>query len=107
MRFSVCEVNQAASGGSYVCIFDAVAEFNSTGEISVSVESVDPPNTEAEYVRLTKEGIRAGAAHVLEAQGRGARIRVLRLVVNATDFKSNRFVLYTAREFKRLVGGHV
>ena len=106
MRFSVCEVNQAASGGSYVCIFDAVAEFNSTGEISVSVESVEPPDTDAEYVDLATEGIRAGAAHVLESEGRGARIRVLRLVVNPTDFKTSRFTLYTAREFKRLVGSN-
>lgn len=106
MRISVCEVNQAASGGSYVCIFDAVVEFNSTGQISVLVDAVDPPDTEAEFVDLAIEGIRVGAAHVLEPEGKGARVRVLRLVVNSTDFKTNRFTLYTAREFKRLVGSH-
>jgi hypothetical protein len=106
MRLSVHEVNQAAGGGSYVCIFDAVAELNSTGEIFVSVESIEPPDTNSEYADLAKEGIRAGAAYVLEPQGRGARIQVMRLVVNPTDFKTSSFTLYTAREFKRLVGSY-
>ena len=104
MKFTVHEVNQAASGGSYVCIFEAVADINSTGEISVSIEAVEPPNTDPELTELAAQGIRAGAAHVLEPIGRGAAIHVLRLVVNSTDFKVNRFTLYTAREFNRLLG---
>lgn len=103
MRLSVQEANQAASGGSFVCIFDADIELNSTGDISVSVESVDPPDSETEYITAASEAIREGAAFVLEPLGQGAAIRVTRLVVNYIDFKPSRFTLYTAREFKRLV----
>lgn len=107
MRINVHEVNQAAGGGSYVCIFDAVAEFNSTGEISVLVESVEPADTDTEYIDMAQEGIRAGAASVLAPQGKGVCTRVLRLVVNTSDFKVSRFTLYTARELMRLQAGNV
>jgi hypothetical protein len=103
MRFSVQEVNQAASGGSYVCVFDAEVEWNSGGEISVSVETVEPPDTELEYITEAGKAIRAGAAYVLDPLDRGATIRITRLVVNHVDFKPSRFTLYAAREFKRLV----
>lgn len=106
MKFRVHEVNQAASGGSYVCIFDADATINSTGIVSVSVESVEPPDTEAEFAEMAAQGIRAGAEHVLLPLGKGAEVRVRRLVVNSTDFKVNRFTLYTARELNRLIGRH-
>ena len=107
MRISVHEVNQAASGGSYVCIFEAEVQINTTGEISVSVGAVEPPETAPEFSELAAQGIQAGAAHVLVPLGKGAEIRVLRLVVNSTDFKTNRFTLYTAREFNRLIGKNV
>ncbi len=104
MRFSVQEVNQAASGGSYVCIFDAEVDWTSDCEISVSVETVEPPDTELEYITEAGKAIRAGAAHVLAPFDRGAAIRITRLVVNHVDFKPSRFTLYAAREFKKLVG---
>ncbi len=103
-RFSVQEVNQAASGGSYVCIFDAEVELNSDRGICVLVESVDPPETDGAYITSAAEAIRVGAAHVLEPRGQGAVIRVTRLVVSHIDFKPSRFTLYAAREFNSLVG---
>lgn len=106
MRFSVQEVNQAASGGSYVCIFDAEVELNMSGEICVSVQSVEPPDTKLEYITEAGKAIRAGAAHVLEPLAQGASIRITRLVVNHIDFKPSRFALYTAREFKIMVGAN-
>lgn len=104
MRFSVHEVNQAAGGGSYVCIFEAEADIKSTGKVSVIIESIEPPHSAPEFSELAASGIQAGAVHVLEPLGMGAQIRVLKLVVNSTDFKTNRFTLYTARELKRLIG---
>jgi hypothetical protein len=104
MKFNVHEVNQAASGGSYVCIFEAEAEFNSTGRFSVSVEAVEPSDTDPEFSKLAAQGIQVGAEHVLVPLGKGAEIRVLKLVVNFIDFKTSRFTLYTAREFNRYFG---
>lgn len=103
MKFSVHEINQAASGGSYVCIFDAEVKLKSASGISVAVERVDPPETDNEYISAACEGVRTGAVHVLEPLGMGAEIRITRLVVNFVDFKQNRFTLYTARELKRIV----
>jgi hypothetical protein len=79
MKFNVHEVNQAASGGSYVCIFEAEAEFNSTGRFSVSVEAVEPSDTDPEFSKLAAQGIQVGAEHVLVPLGKGAEIRVHRL----------------------------
>jgi hypothetical protein len=102
MRFSVHEINQAASGGSYVCIFDADVELTLADEVLVSVEAVEPADTDAEQVESASAAIRAGAVHVLSPLRKGARIRVTRLVVNFVDFKPSRFTLYTAREINRL-----
>jgi len=105
MKFSVHEVNQAAGGGSYVCIFDAEIALDPSGAIFVSVESVEPPETGGEYVTAASEAIRAGAVHALGPHGLGAAIHVTRLLVNFVDFKPSRYSLYTARELIRLLEG--
>lgn len=76
---------------------------DSSSEIFVSVESVEPPDAELELVHLAKDGICAGAMQVLGPLGKGARIMVTRLVINSVDFKQGRFTLYAARELARLV----
>jgi hypothetical protein len=104
MQLRVNEVNQAASGGSYVCIFDAEVDLDSSGEVRVVVEAVEPPETQAEFIESARVAIRAGALHALEAKGIGASIRITRLVVHLVDFKPSRFTLYAAREMKKLLG---
>jgi hypothetical protein len=106
LNFTVREVCQAAGGGSYVCIFDAEVKVNSTGSVYVLVDSVDPPETGSEYIDSASNAICAGAAHVLGPMGKGAEIRVARLVVNNIDFKPSRFTLYTAREIQRVIAAN-
>ena len=103
----VHEINQAASGGSYVCIFDALVTLRPSGatDVDVVVTGVEPPDSAADLIESAAESIRSGALEVLQLQPRGiaASIRVTRLVVNPIDFKGTRFRLYTAREIRRLL----
>jgi hypothetical protein len=104
IQLRVHQVNQIASGGSYVVIFDAELRMNESRVVTVEVCSVEPPDTDVELVEAAKQGILRGAEHVLRPLAKGASISVNRLVVNPVDFKPNRFTLYTAQELKRLVG---
>jgi hypothetical protein len=103
MKLRVHEVNQAASGGSYVVIFEAEVQLQAETAVTAEVESVEPPNAEQELVEAARQAIIQGAQQVLSPLSRGAFIRVHRLVVHKTDFKPSRLVLYTAQELKRLV----
>ncbi|RRR99903.1 hypothetical protein EIP75_23635 [Aquabacterium soli] len=103
MKLSVKKINQAASGGSYVVIYDALMHLNDSGQVEVAVESVEPPDTDADFVHVARGAIREGAEHILLPLGQGASIIVQRLVINSTDFKANRFALFTAQEIKRLM----
>ena len=99
----VHEVNQAASGGSYVCIFDALVTLRATGATDVTVAGAEPPDSAMESIASAAAWIRSGALEVLQPAGLAASIRVTRLVVHPVDFKETRFRLYTAREIRRLL----
>ena len=103
MQLRVHEVNQMASGGSYVVIFEAEVCLHEVHEVTVEVHSVVPPETEIELVQLAKQAIAQGAEHVLFPLSKGASIQVHRLVVNSVDFKPNRFTLFTALELRKLL----
>ncbi len=94
MQLHVHEINQMASGGSYVCIFDADVQLRNDGEFFVTVEKVEPSDTTQGYVEAASNAIRAGAIHVLASQSLGADIQITRLVVNSVDFKPNRYALH-------------
>lgn len=99
----VHEINQAAGGGSYVCIFDALVTLRPSGPIDVVVTGVEPPESDVELIASAAESIRSGALEVLQPKGIAASIRVTRLLVHPVDFKETRFRLYTAREIRRLL----
>ncbi len=103
MHLNVKKVNQAASGGSYVVIYDALMHLDDSGQVKVIVESVEPDNTDTDLVQAARDAIRQGAEHILIPLGHGSTIIIKRLVINSTDFKPNRFLLFTAQEVKRLV----
>lgn len=103
MTIRVHEVNQTASGGSFVCIFDADIELNASGDVQVVVASVDPPDTPSDLIESASEAIREGAKQVLHPRGQGAFIKIVRLVIHMIDFKPSKFTFYTIRELQTLL----
>ena len=104
LRLQIHEVNQGASGGSYVCIFEATVQLRSSCGITVTVASVEPADTSRDLLDEASNAIREGAEDALSPQSLGASIDVTRLVVHEIDFKASRFKAYTTRELKRLMG---
>jgi len=104
MQLNVKRINQMASGGSYVVIYDADVSFSCGAEISVSVAAAEPPNADPQLVEMAREAIMRGAERILAPLQRGAQIRVLRLVIHPTDFKPGWFERFTAWELQQLVG---
>ncbi|RYX79956.1 hypothetical protein EON83_30570 [bacterium] len=103
MKLSIHQISQAASGGSYVVIYDAEVRLLNHAQVTVEVDRVEPPETSPDLVELARIAIREGAEHVLLPLSQGAQIQVSKLVINFVDFKPNRFKLFTAIEFERIV----
>lgn len=104
LRLQIHEVNQGASGGSYVCLFEATVELRPSFGITVTISSVEPADTARDLVDDAKNAIREGAEDALASQSLGASINVTRLVIHEIDFKAWRFKAYTTRELRRLIG---
>ena len=104
IRLQIHEVNQGASGGSYVCIFEATVELRPSSGVTVTVASVEPADTSRDLLDEAANAIREGAEDALSPQSLGASIDVTRLVVHEIDFKAWRFKAYTTRELRRLMG---
>jgi hypothetical protein len=103
MTIHVHEVKQMASGGSFVCIFDAEVEPTNDAVIEVSIESVNPSDSDPDLIEAARKAIQEGAVQVLEPRGQGAFIKVTRLVIHIIDFKESAFTRYTVRELEKLI----
>lgn len=105
LRLRIREVNQGASGGSYVCIFEATVKLRPSSSVTVTISSVEPADPPSDLVEEAKNAIREGAEDALAPQSLGASIDVTSLVIQEIDFKAWRFKAYTTRELRRLMGG--
>ena len=103
LALQVREVNHGASGGSYVCIFEAIVEVHRPTGVKVTVDSVVPANAAMDLVVAAKDAIRKGADDALSPLNFGASIHVSRLVIHDIDFKPMKFRTVTARELRRLI----
>jgi hypothetical protein len=102
LELRVHKVQQAASGGSHVTIYEADVEFV-PGGAGVQVLGSEPRDAlPGDYGRAA-ESIRHGAEQVLGPLGLGAVIRIARIVLHPVDFKPRKFEQYTAEELRRLV----
>ena len=104
MRLQIRDVNQGASGGSYVCIFEADVDVHQAGGVSVTVRSVEPANSPADLIADAVDAIRQGAEDALRPRSMGASLTITRLVIHEIDFKAGRFRTSTTRELGRLLG---
>jgi hypothetical protein len=102
LELRVHKVQQAASGGSHVTIYEADVEFVS-GTAGVHVLGSEPRDALPGCYQLAIESIRKAAEQVLGPLGLGAIIRIGRIVLHPVDFKPRRFEQYTAEELRRLV----
>lgn len=102
LELRVRKVVQTLSGGDHVTIFDAEVEFVLSG-IEIQLLSVHPHDASPDEVAMATEAIRQGAEQVLSPLGRGAIIRVTRIVIHPIDFKPRKFMQYTAEQLKRLL----
>lgn len=92
--FRVREVRQAASGGSFVVMYQ-VDVFEPADALQVECRSVAPIPTDPADVAEALAAIRRGAATALA--GAGARLVVSELVIHPTDFKPSALERVTAR----------
>lgn len=95
---SIHEVNQMASGGSYVVIYDATVHLSEEPVVVVALSDSNPQEGSEEDVEAALSGIKAGAEEALTERGMGARIDVTRLWIHPADLKVWRFAYYTRRE---------
>ena len=102
MELRVHKVQQAASAGSHVTIYQADVELV-LGDVRVEILGVEPNDTVPSAVEAAREAIRRGAVQVLQPRGLGAVIRVERIVIDPVDFKARQFERCTAEELARLV----
>jgi len=102
-RIHVHEVQQAAAGGSYVCIFDATVTLRSAGVTQTTVTGVEPANAPAEAVEQAVRWIGSSATEVFGGAKCAASVAITRLVVNEYDWKETRFKLYARREFLKIL----
>jgi hypothetical protein len=103
MQLLVKKINQLASGGSYVVIYEADLELHNALPSTVEVLGTDPSESDLELIEMARLAILQGAERVLAPIGLGASIRVHRLVVHLGDFQPKRFVEFTAAEIERLL----
>jgi hypothetical protein len=101
MQLNVSDINQMASGGSYVVAYDADIELSDAPLIEVEVVAIDPADADPELVEMARLAILEGASAVLSQTGRGAFVRVHRLVIHPTDFQPRHFARCTAVELRR------
>lgn len=104
MELRVHKVQQMASGGSHVTIYEAEVELVSGG-VQIEMSGVYPQEADPADVKAALEGIRRGAEQVLSPRGQGAIIRVGRIVIHPVDFKPRMFEQQTAVELARLLSG--
>lgn len=110
MKYKVHKVQQAASSGSHVTIYEADLEFNSDrGVVQVfcpleSMDGGDGRNDEDDVQRVA-EAIKRGAEKALTSRGVGAIIRVSRVVIHPIDFKPRKYEQYTTEELDRICEG--
>jgi len=103
MQLKVRKVNQMASGGSYVVIYDADVEMLHEPGTIVDVISTDPSDCAPELIELARLAILRGAERALAPGGLSASIHVLHLVISPSDFQPRRFEAFTAIELEQLI----
>ncbi len=102
MELRVHKVQQTASGGSHVTIYEAEVELTSSG-VQIELSGDSPKEADPADVTAALEAIRRGAEQVLLPRGQGALIRVGRLVIHPVDFKPRVFEQQTVTELARLL----
>ena len=102
MELLVHKVQQAASGGSHVTIYEAEVDLIPGGS-GVEVQGIRPDDGAPGAAELAASAIRRGAERALRPHGLGAVIRVTRVVLHPVDFKPSKFEQYTAQELGRLL----
>jgi len=103
MQLNVRDINQRASGASYVVIYDADIELDEDHRIDVQVLAAVPPDADPVLIEAARLAILEGASAVLIPLAQGAVIRVQRLIVGPGDFHPKRFARSTAVELRRLL----
>lgn len=102
LELRINKVQQTASGGSHVTIYEGAVEFVAASA-GVQVLCSEPPDSLTGYYQQAIDSIRKGAESVLGPLGLGAVIQIGRIVLHPVDFKPRKFEQYTAEELKRLV----
>lgn len=102
MRFRVSHKDQMASGASYVVKYDAeLLQLGATGELTLEIANVIPPDADGVNLQLATEAIRRGAERSLE--GRGAVLRIANLILHDTDCNPYKFEQFTAEELQKIL----
>ena len=102
MDFSVSDVCQSSSGGSYVVKYLAEVEiFPGNGTAMIQVESTIPDAADSEVVGRVVDYIRRGAESVLRPRRLRAVMKLHHLVIHPVDCHPPRFQDATSRGLAR------
>jgi hypothetical protein len=105
MDFRVRQVQQNASGGSYVVVYEGDLDLvHGDSRIEVAVLDTEPADADPSLVRQAVDAIRRGIERVLSPEGTGATFRIRSLVIHASDFKTWRFETATVEGLRTLLG---
>ncbi|MFI4862324.1 MAG: hypothetical protein ACIAXF_16790 [Phycisphaerales bacterium JB063] len=103
--FTVREISQAASGGSYVVGYTAEVEVtDNPASIEVVVLSTKPANADPEFVADAIQHTREGFADVLQPMNRGARVQLADLLLHDVDYKPRRQREFSAKHLSAALG---
>jgi len=104
LEFHIRKVNQTATGGSYVVIYEGeLTWIEDEPRFEVQISRTDPQDADPALVEEARIAILSGLEEVLRPKGLGASLSVKRLVVHPTDFKAWRFKHHTAAELSRIL----
>ena len=98
LEFRVSDIQQSASGGSYVVKYDTEIELvRGVSSVVIEVASTNPTHARASEVQQAVDYIKCGVENVLQPLGFGARVRLNRLVIHDVDFKPRKFEAATVK----------
>jgi hypothetical protein len=102
MKIRGSHKNQMASGASYLVKYDAeLLQLGATGELTLEIMNVIPPDADGINLQMATEAIRRGAERSLE--GRGAVLRIANLIIHDTDCNPYKFQQFTAQELQKVL----
>ena len=105
LTFTVREICQSASGGSYVVGYTADVElFDDATTIDLAVLSTKPVEADPEFVECAVQDTREGFAGVLQQLNLGARIQLTDLLLHDVDYKPSRQREFSAKHLATAIG---